>query len=285
VQATGNSPLFLSLDHGLASPRLPAAAPLGNGDAPGRWRGFLTLYRLHETYTRHPFDGRCTTKGATLYVQAFSWPVEGLRLTGLKTPVRDARLLDGGARVKMRTETGSDGMPVVVLEHPARLDPVATVAALRLAGPPEVETVQPVTRADRQGILTLAAADAEIRGQTARLQGEGENANIGYWTDSNDAVAWNARVDQAGPYEAEIRFACPPDSVGSKYQVLVGEGADQKVIGSGTVDSTGSWETFKTEKLGRTELSVGKQTITVRALSKPGLAVMNLSEVRLTPVR
>jgi hypothetical protein len=57
------------------------------------------------------------------------------------------------------------------------------------------------------------------------------------------------------------------------------------VIGSGTVKSTGSWQTFETEKLGRAELPAGKQTITVRAVSKPGLAVMNLREVRLIPVR
>jgi alpha-L-fucosidase len=127
----------------------------------GRWmkRNSAAIYGTQKSpYRRHPFDGRCTTKGDTLYVHAFSWPAEGLRLAGLKTPVREARLLDGGERVRVRSERSADGSPVVVLERPHHLDAVATVAALRLAGPPEVESVVPVARPDKEGALTLKAA-------------------------------------------------------------------------------------------------------------------------------
>src|SRR5207302_840686 len=92
--------------------------PMSNGRFPaesverlrevGAWtkRNGAGIYGTQKSpYTRHPFDGRCTVKGSTLYVQAFSWSEDGLRLPGLKTPVRDARLLDGGGRVKMRTES------------------------------------------------------------------------------------------------------------------------------------------------------------------------------------
>src|SRR5439155_24177097 len=128
------------------------------------------------------------------------WPADGLRLTGLKTAVRDARLLNGGQRIAVRTEPGGAGAPVVVLARPAHLDSVATVAALRLAGPPEVESASPVARADAQGVLTLKAADAEIHGQNARLQGDGENENIGYWVNRDDFVAWDGMVERPGRY-------------------------------------------------------------------------------------
>ncbi len=128
--------------------------PMPNGQLPpesvqrlrevGRWmkRNRVSIYGTETSpYQRHPFDGRCTTKGDTLYVHAFSWPEEGLRLPGLKTAVREAWLLDGGGRVAMRTERASDGSSTLVLERPRHVDPVATVVALRLSGAPAVEVM------------------------------------------------------------------------------------------------------------------------------------------------
>jgi alpha-L-fucosidase len=252
----------------------------------GRWmkRNGLAIYGTEKSpYRRHPFDGRCTTKGSTLYVHAFSWPEEGLRLPGLKTAVREARLLDGNRRLTFRTESGSDGAVVLVLERPARLDPLATVVALRLAGPAEVEAAQQAIRPDRAGVLALRAPEAEVQGQNAQLQGEGENANIGFWTNASDTVAWTVHTDRPGRYTVEISYACVPDSAGSEYEVAVGQGGAGRSV-RGKVSSTGGWERFRTETLGTVELPAGRHTLRVKPHSKPGLAVMNLRWVRLVPV-
>jgi len=83
-------------------------------------------------FPRLAFDGRCTRKGSTLYLHVFRWPEAGLRLPGLKTPVRSARTL-AGERLAVSL---ADGAPA--FSRPSRLDPYATVVEVRLAGPPVV---------------------------------------------------------------------------------------------------------------------------------------------------
>ena len=73
------------------------------------------------------FDGRCTAKGDRLYLQVFTWPEEGLSLTGLKTPVREAHALMGGEKLAVTAQDGE-----VRIAKPSRLDPDATVVELWL---------------------------------------------------------------------------------------------------------------------------------------------------------
>src|SRR5262249_29209320 len=113
--------------------------------------------------TRSPFPrlsypGTCTQKGNTLYLQVFAWPANGLTLTGLKTPVTAARILANGA--KLAVETQQDG--TLHIAQPAILDPVATVVALRLAGPPvlDAEALNPLIAPQADGHYLLTATDA-----------------------------------------------------------------------------------------------------------------------------
>src|SRR5207249_2627717 len=104
------------------------------------------------------------------------------------------------------------------------------------------------------------------------------------WTNMNDVVAWNAMVEQPGRYTVEVSYACEPNSAGAGYEVVAGD-EGEKGTARGTIHSTGNWETFTSETLGQVELPAGKQTVRVRALTKPGVGVMNLRQVRLVPVR
>src|SRR5262249_39885844 len=85
-------------------------------------------------FRRLPFDGRCTQKGNILYLQVFHWPAEGLKLVGLRTPVRSARIL-GGGQLGVLQDTGET--PTLTFGEPKAQDPIATVIELRLAGPPD----------------------------------------------------------------------------------------------------------------------------------------------------
>src|SRR5437868_7504444 len=71
------------------------------------------------------FDGRCTTKGDTLYLQVFHWPEGDLTLEGLQTPVSRARALDGGQRLSVHSEPGSaaGGPAALRISRPKNLDP------------------------------------------------------------------------------------------------------------------------------------------------------------------
>jgi alpha-L-fucosidase len=253
--------------------------------AMGRWmkvNGEAIYGTTQSPWRKHPFDGRCTVKGNTLYVTAFNWPDEGLRLPGLRTPVQSARLLDGGETVTVISQNAAKDAPEVVLQKPSHLDPVATVVALTLAGPPEVTNGSPVVKADAQGGYTLAAADVEIHGN-AQVEERGGQPNIGYWTTSSDTVTWNAAL-QPGRYRVTMEYACEPGAAGSQVKVSLGDGLDAPGVTAEIAD-TGSWDRYRTMDLGMVEAPEGVKTVRVGALSMPHGAVMNLRWVKLTPER
>ncbi|HZO91785.1 MAG TPA: alpha-L-fucosidase [Chthonomonadaceae bacterium] len=229
-------------------------------------------------FRKLPFEGRCTQKGNTLYLQVFHWPENGLILPGLKTGVKEARALDGRERLSFSLLHENPGFAI---SKPSRLDPVATVIKLELAGPPEVEEIASSIAPNRDGSFTLSAADATIRGTAAQLETKDNIPNIGFWTDSNDTVEWTLAVPKAGDYTVEINYACTPENAGSTYRVQV-EGAQAGV--EGTVLSTGDWAAFRSESLpGTVRLSVGGQIVRVKPLSMPHGAVMNLRSLTLKP--
>ena len=88
-------------------------------------------------FRKLPFDGRVTTKGNTLYLHVFSWPKEELRLSDLETPIVGARALEGNETLTAKSEQSGD-TKVVAISRPKKLNPIATVIELRLAGPPQV---------------------------------------------------------------------------------------------------------------------------------------------------
>ena len=143
-------------------------------------------------------------------------------------------------------------------------------------------SVQPLAtdttiRQDKSGSFHLQAADAEIVGSTAQLEGE----NIGYWTTTSDYVQWKLNVAHPGTFEVSLDYACEPGSAGSEYQMIAG---DQKL--DGKINSTGSWRHFRTVKVGQIRIDhAGEVTVQVKPLSKPGLGVMNLRTLILKEAR
>lgn len=127
---------------------------------------------------------------------------------------------------------------------------------------------------DARGVLTLGGRNAELTGGLQL-----ESGHIGYWTKSDDTVSWRAAVAKAGGYQVSLDYACQDDSAGSEFEVRIGSKTIQ-----GKVTGTGSWKEFKTEVLGSIDLEKSEGlTITVNATKKPGLAVMNLRSLTLTP--
>jgi alpha-L-fucosidase len=150
----------------------------------------------------------------------------------------------------------------------------ATVYELRFRGP--IEVVPTLPKQSENGSIDLLAADAEVHGSTAHLEGD-KNA-IGYWTDPKDTVGWTFDAVRR-EVEVEIEYACEPGSEGAEFAVEVG-GQTLK----GKVESTGSWATFRRVKLGKVAIvTPGKTELVVRPVNKPGQGVMNLRAVRLKP--
>lgn len=235
----------------------------------------------HSPFKRLPFEGGATVKGDTLFLHVFHWPATGLSLSGLKTPVREAKVLAGGQELPFRQL--ADGS--LTVSRPVKLDPLATVVALRLAGPPVVELSTLALQPQADGRYILGAEDAEVHGDTAHVETKGKDANIGFWTNAKDSVGWTLAVPaaQAKTYQAEIEYACPTDTAGTTYTVKVDSVTPQTL--TGTVQGTGGWEQFQTKKIdGTLTLAAGTATLRVIPQKMPGFAVMNLRRITLTPV-
>ncbi|CEK14413.1 alpha-L-fucosidase [Chthonomonas calidirosea] len=231
-------------------------------------------------FRRLPFDGSCTKKGNRLYLQVFNWPQDGvLRLPDLKTRVLEARCLLNNQRLPVTA--GADG---VMIGKPDRLDPAATVIALKLAGAPEVENVPIVEKPGGDGRFWLPATDADIHGEHAQLETKGGQPNIGYWTDVHDTVSWLLKVPQSGDYEVRLIYACEPASAGSTFQVVVASKDAPESRLSGEVTATGGWDDFRSMALeGHLHLQAGVVTLKVIPITMPHGAVMNLRAIELIP--
>lgn len=249
----------------------------------GKWmkaNGKSIYGTTQSPWRKLPFDGRCTVNSDKLYLQVFAWPDDGLTLTGLKTPIKQARVLDGGEKLTVKTE--SDGR--ISIAHPETLDPNATVVELQLAGPPIVDDAPFAVRPGKDGVFTLSASDAALEGGTAQIETKNGIPSIGFWTDLKDTVAWPLDVPAMPPpggYSVTLEYACAPESAGSQFQIHA-DGTTDSV--NGTVAPTGAWDTFGSKTLpGVIHLEAGRRTLRLRPTTMPHGAVMNLRRVVLTP--
>jgi alpha-L-fucosidase len=222
-------------------------------------------------FKRTPF-GRCTKKPGTLFFHVFDWPENGtLVAPALANEVKRAYALATDKDLKFEKAEGKLSIDVEGVEPNKH----ATVIAVDIEGEPEVEAYL-IPQAD-DGTVTLQARDAALHGSSIRY--EGEKNCIGFWTDVKDSVSWDFKLETPGTFEVVLTFACEKGSGGSEYVATVG---DSKL--TGTVESTGSWTEFKAKTLGSVELkSAGKHTMSVKARTKPKLAVMNLRSIVLKP--
>jgi alpha-L-fucosidase len=229
-------------------------------------------------YKRLGFDGRATVKGNTLYLNVFEWPANGLQLAGLKTAVRSARVLATGEKLQVLASNGT-----LRIAKPRALDAVSTAIALTLAGPPQVLEPEIVALTRTNGSFKLVASDAVLQGETLQVQDGGDKANIGYWTNASDSVSWKLKAPAAGEFKVALDYSCEPGSEGSTFALEV-DGRDSGL--RGVVAKTDGWNDFRTITLdGALSLSAGTHTLRIKPLSKPGLAVMNLQSIALSPAR
>jgi alpha-L-fucosidase len=220
--------------------------------------------------------GRCTQKPGRLYLHVFDWPNDGKLVVPMTGHVTRAHLLAGEGKLLPITASGESVTIAVPKEAP---DAIASVVVAEVEGAVQPVYHEPVVSQPEQGPFRLTAAAAQVDGSTAKLESSGLNANIGYWTNADDCVHWNARFTRPSTFKVGIVQACPLDSAGSEYRVKV---AGQTL--SGRVSDTGGWQNYRTVDLGEVTVEApGTYRVEVRPTKMPGLAVMNLRALELTP--
>jgi len=117
------------------------------------------------------------------------------------------------------------------------------------------------------------------------------NAWLTNWTNLETTVEWELDVAQAGRYEVSLQYLCPKAAAGARVQISAAGSATEATLRetSGAqikspdrVPRTEVYEMdWATLRAGAITLPQGKTTLTVRALTKPGEAVMDLKSVAL----
>lgn len=222
--------------------------------------------------------GRITTKPGKYFLHIFNWPANDRLHVPLSpdagvTP--QAFFLADTAHVPLTVSSDERGLFIDV-SNKAFKNNAATVIELDVTGTSLIaQGIYP----EADGSYRLLAGDATLTNGVGLSVGE--QATIYNWMSTDGAVAWNIQVKQPGKYKMTLSFACTDASAGSKIAVSAGSTTLTGVV-KGTEDN---WGIYKDWDLGTVALSKkGVNTVLVKALTKPGLGVMNLRSIRLVPV-
>ncbi|MCU0796140.1 MAG: alpha-L-fucosidase [Akkermansiaceae bacterium] len=244
-------------------------------------------------FARLSFNGRCTRSfregSHRLYLHVHEWPDSGLiRLDGLKTAVRSARLLDGKP-VDLTVRSEGDAILELPSVAPDSLMPVIEVV---LAGELEVDAY-PHARQGADGVLVLQAGDGRIgtAAEPAILRREGDH--FGWWSRTEDWLDFTFRMDQPhkivhhggnieklpGRFQVILDAACAPQA-GGEMEIRLGD----QVL-TLTLQPTGGWDRFAEIPAGELVFDhAGEFELRVRPKSILGPGIVNLRGIRLVPV-
>jgi hypothetical protein len=127
------------------------------------------------------------------------------------------------------------------------------------------------------GSLRLNATDAEIDGQTVKLQG-GEKKYLLWWNSVDSEVRWPVKVDKPGSFIAEFTYSLSADD---RSQVEI-DVAGQKV--AATLEGSKDLDTYRTAKTAEFKIDkTGDFDLVLTSNKAPGGLVMQLRSLNLIP--
>ena len=132
---------------------------------------------------------------------------------------------------------------------------------------------------DKEGVITNRARTGHVHGVMLRYEPLPHKDTLGYWVRPDDWASFEFEVKKPGKFDLEMLVGCGNGSGGSEVEVAIDE---QKL--TFTVQETGGFQNFVPRVIGEVNLEkAGRYSLTVKALKKPGVAVMDLRQDRLLP--
>jgi putative membrane-bound dehydrogenase-like protein len=225
------------------------------------------------------------------YVNYLATTKAGLTFTGvLASETGNSVTLagqDGKRQTILRTDleelvsSGKSVMPEGLEKDIKHQDLADLIAHIRSLGPQRkpktFEGNKPeIVHADKDGVYLLLAANCEIYGPT--LVFEKKYGNLGFWENQDDQAVWTVNVAKAGKYAVWLDWACDDACAGKKF--LLEAGPNQL---TGTVKTTGTWDSYKQAKVGELILPAGQQRLTFRSAGRIFNALIDLKSLKLVP--
>lgn len=129
------------------------------------------------------------------------------------------------------------------------------------------------------GRIILHSSTARVEGEKLQYEPQEHKNTLGYWVNAADKAHWNFTVQKPGTYAIHVWQGCGKGSGGSEVEIGCA-GQSSRF----TVEETGHFQNFKERQVGKIRFEKpGPQKLEVRALSKPGVAVMDLRVLVLVP--
>ncbi|HLT72057.1 MAG TPA: hypothetical protein VKZ75_05370 [Cyclobacteriaceae bacterium] len=135
-----------------------------------------------------------------------------------------------------------------------------------------------LVRAARDGSLLLTAENGKGVGPDIKYMPEWKAFG---WFTAADRVEWDIMVKKADEYDVFLSWSVSDEEAGKPFILEVG---DTQIRGA--VGRTGSWETFRTEKIGRIQLAKGRQKVVFKPASdfRKGGALLDLRALKFVRV-
>lgn len=139
------------------------------------------------------------------------------------------------------------------------------------------------------GKVVLHAVRAAVKGSRLQYEPPQNKNTLGFWTDPADTASWQFELHSPGLFSIALTQGCGKGSGGADVE-LAFEALDppsdiRPEPLRFTVEDTGHFQNFRERQLGSRDLSMAKRwKLTVKPLSKPGVAVMDLQRIVLEPV-
>lgn len=196
------------------------------------------------------------------------------------------RAADGSEQELLRSDIASmestgislmpDGLEATLTKQQIA-DLLAYLASLGSTSEKPEPVLSARVRPNGNGVIELRASKCRISGD--RLEFMPDYDALGWWTSESDRAEWTAVLDRPGKYSVAWEYSVSPEAAGNAWQMLV----NGKQVLTGTIESTGSWETFETAELGEVELTGGDNKIVVRSLGPVKQALFDLRAIRFSP--
>ncbi len=169
---------------------------------------------------------------------------------------------------------------------PSKTKNASRVVVLELKGAPlltkEIFTIAP----SADGGIVLPAHHAEVHGEKLQYEPLPHKNTVGYWVEVDAWARWSFTVVTPGAYELEILQGCGKGHGGSDVDILIdGQDSSFQAVVSFQVEDTGHFQNFRRRQLGQVQFSKpGRYTLEIRPRKLAAKAVMDVRQVRLTPV-
>jgi len=164
---------------------------------------------------------------------------------------------------------------------------VAELAAKLAAWRTNVNAVMPTGNPNHlpnpqaaDGSIAMHARTAKVFGTQLRFEPLPHKNTLGFWTNAKDYAEFECTVTTGGPFEVEATYGCGKGSGGAEVEIVAGKEGFRFIV-----EDTGGFQAFVVRKLGSLTLPEGRRKLRVQALTKPGVAVMDLQQLRLKPAK